>query len=220
VPFDTTETDRLLTTTRSVRRRLDLSAPVDLDEIQECIGIACQAPTGGNVQDWRWIVVTDAAKRAKLAELYNRAATPYFAANRQSIAERGVTDMDAILSSAEYLAAHLHEVPVHIIPCIYGRPEGMQPFDLASWYGRIYPAVWNLNLALHTRGYGTTLTTLHLPYEAEAAEILGVPANVHQAALLPVAKFTGESFKQGRRKPVESITYWDGWKGTRAHNHA
>lgn len=218
--FDLAQTDKLLTTTRSVRKRLDLTAPVDLDEIQECIGIACQAPTGGNVQDWRWIVVTDADKRAKLAELYNRAGTPYFAANRKSVAERGVTDMDSILDSAEHLAAHLHEVPVHIIPCIYGRPEGMDTFTLASWYGRIYPAVWNLILALRTRGYGTTLTTLHLPYEGEAAEALGIPATVHQAALLPVAKFTGEDFKPGRRKPVESLTYWDEWKGARADSGA
>jgi nitroreductase len=213
--FDLSETDRLLTTTRSVRKRLDLAAPVDLDEIQACIGIACQAPTGGNVQDWRWVVVTDADKRAKLAELYNRASTPYFAANRKALADRGVTGMNSILDSAEHLAAVLHDVPVHIVPCIFGRPEGQGPFDLASWYGRIFPAVWNLNLALRARGYGTTLTTLHLQYEAEAAEALGIPATVHQVALLPVAKTVGTDFKPGRRRPVEEVTYWDGWKQTR-----
>ena len=213
--FDLDQTDRLLTTTRSVRKRLDLDAPVDLGEIQECIGIACQAPTGGNVQDWRWIVVTDEAKRAKLAELYNRAAGPYFKANHENIEARGITDMDAILSSAEHLAEVLHRVPVHVIPCILGRPEGQDTFSLASWYGRIFPAVWNLNLALHTRGYGTTVTTLHLPFESEAAELLGIPATVHQVALLPVAKYTGADFKPGRRRPVGEITYWDGWKATR-----
>jgi nitroreductase len=213
--FDRSETDRLLTTTRSVRKRLDLDAPVDLDEIQECIGIACQAPTGGNVQDWRWVVVTDEAKRAKLAELYNRAAGPYFKSNHENIEARGITDMDAILSSAEHLAEVLHRVPVHIIPCILGRPEGQDTFSLASWYGRIFPAVWNLNLALHTRGYGTTLTTLHLPFEAEAAELLGIPATVHQVALLPVARYTGTDFQPGRRRPVGEITYWDEWKSTR-----
>jgi nitroreductase len=216
--FDLTQTDKLLTTTRSVRKRLDFDAPVDLDEIQECIAIACQAPTGGNVQDWRWIVVTDAEKRAKLAELYNRTAIPYFAANRKSIAERNVTDMNGILDSGEYLAEHLHEVPVHVIPCIYGRPEDMDVFTRASWYGRIYPAVWSLILALRSRGYGTTLTTLHLPFESEAGEVLGIPENVHQAALLPIAKYSGDDFKPGRRKPVESVTYWDSWKGARAHN--
>lgn len=213
--FELHQTDRLLTTTRSVRKRLDLDAPVDLDEIQECIGIACQAPTGGNVQDWRWLVVTDEAKRAKLAELYNRAAGPYFKANHENIEARGITDMDAILSSAEHLAEVLHRVPVHIIPCILGRPEGQDTFSLASWYGRIFPAVWNLNLALHSRGYGTTLTTLHLPFESDAAELLGIPATVHQVALLPVARYTGTDFKPGRRRPVGEITYWDAWKSTR-----
>ena len=216
-PFDLTQTDKLLTTTRSVRKRLDLAAPVDLDEIQECIGIACQAPTGGNVQDWRWIVVTDAAQRAKLAELYNRAAGPYFKANHDNIEARGITDMDAILDSAEHLANVLAEVPVHIVPCIFGRPEEMDVFTRASWYGRIYPAVWSLILALRSRGYGTTLTTLHLPFESEAAEALGIPATVHQAALLPVAKYTGDDFKPGRRRPVEEVTYWNAWKGPRAH---
>jgi nitroreductase len=212
--FDLSETDRLLTTTRSVRKRLDLAAPVDLDEIQACIGIACQAPTGGNVQDWRWLVVTDADKRARLAELYNRASGPYFARNRASIAERGVVvpGMNGILDSAEHLATVLHEVPVHIVPCIFGRPDGLGPFDLATWYGRIFPAVWSLILALRSRGYGTTLTTLHLQHEAEAAEVLGIPATVHQVALLPVARTVGTEFKPGRRRPVEELTYWDGWK--------
>lgn len=214
-PFDLSQTDKLLTTTRSVRKRLDLTAPVDLDEIQACIGIACQAPTGGNVQDWRWVVVTDPDKRAGLAELYNRIATPYFAANRQSIAERGVGGMNGIMDSGEHLGRVLAEVPVHIIPCIYGRPEEMDTFTRASWYGRIYPAVWSLILALRSRGYGTTLTTLHLPLEREAGALLGIPDTVHQAALLPVARYTGDDFKPGRRKPVESVTYWDGWKATR-----
>jgi len=215
-PFDLTQTDKLLTTTRSVRKRLDLDAPVDLDVIQECIGLACQAPTGGNVQDWRWIVVTDEAQRAKLAELYNRAAGPYFKANHANIESRGITDMDAILDSAEHLANVLADVPVHIVPCIFGRPEDMDVFTRASWYGRIYPAVWSLILALRSRGYGTTLTTLHLPFESEAAEALGIPPTVHQAALLPVAKYTGDDFKPGRRRPVEEVTYWNSWKGPRA----
>jgi nitroreductase len=215
-PFDLAQIDKLLTTTRSVRKRLDLTAPVDLDEIQECIGLACQAPTGGNVQDWRWVVVTDEDKRAALAELYNRAAIPYFAANREALAKRGVTNMDSILDSGEHLGRVLHEVPVHIVPCIFGRPDGMDDFTRASWYGRIYPAVWSLILALRSRGYGTTLTTLHLPFESEAAQILGIPDTVHQTALLPVARYTGDDFKPGRRRPVSEVTYWNGWKTERS----
>ena len=183
-PFDLAQTDKLLTTTRSVRKRLDLLSPIDLDEIQQCVEIACQATNGGNIQDWRWIIVTDRAKRATLAELYRRAATPYLAGTRKSLAERHVTDRDAMLDSAEHLVKILAEVPVHIVPCIYGRPENMDVFNLATWYGRIFPAVWNLILALRSRGDGTTLTTLHLQFESEAAQALGIPYDsVHQAAV-------------------------------------
>ena len=154
--------------------RAELSAALAgyLGEVQVLKPLA-GVPVRGNAQDWRWLVVTDPAKRAALAEIYNRIAAPYFAANRASIAERGVTGMDSIMDSGEYLGTVLHEVPVHIVPCIYGRPEG------------------------------------------EAAELLGIPAGVHQAALLPVARYTGDDFKPGRRRPVEEVTYWDSWKGAR-----
>ena len=174
-PFDLAQTDKLLTTTRSVRKRLDLEAPVDLDEIQECIGIACQAPTGGNVQDWRWIVVTDPAKRAELAELYNRAAGPLLRRQPRRRSPSAASPTWTRSSTRPSTWPHLAEVPVHVVPCIFGRPEDMDVFTRASWYGRIYPAVWSLILALRSRGYGTTLTTLHLPFEAEAAELLGIP---------------------------------------------
>jgi nitroreductase len=212
-PFDLAQTDKLLRTTRSVRKRLGLVSRVDLDEIQQCVEIACQATNGGNIQDWRWIIVTDPDKRATLAELYRRAATPYLAGARKSLAERHVTDRDAMLDSAEHLVKILAEVPVHIVPCIYGRPENMDVFNLATWYGRIFPAVWSLILALRSRGYGTTLTTLHLQFESEGAQALGIPYDsVHQAALLPVARYTGDDFKPGRRRPVNEVTYWDGWE--------
>jgi nitroreductase len=211
-PFDLTQTDKLLTTTRSVRKRLDLTSPVDLDVVQTCIEIACQAPTGGNSQQWRWLVVDDAAKRAALAELYNRSATPYLATGRQTAA----AGMEGILSSAEYLAEHLAEVPVHVVPCILGRPDGLDQMSLAGWYGGILPAVWSLMLALRSRGYGSAWTTLHLPFEKEAAELLGIPPTVTQVALLPVARYTGDDFKPGVRRPAAEITYWNGWKAPRA----
>jgi nitroreductase len=210
-PFDLAQTDKLLTTTRSVRKRLDLDAPVDLDVVLKCIDIACQAPTGGNSQQWRWVVVDDPAKRAALAELYNRSATPYLAEGRKTMAE----GMEPIVSSAEYLAEHLAEVPVHVIPCIFGRPDGLDQTSLAGWYGGILPAVWSLMLALRSRGYGSAWTTLHLPFEAEAAELLGIPPTVTQVALLPVARYTGDDFKPGQRRPAAEITYFNDWKATR-----
>lgn len=210
-PFDLSQTDKLLTTTRSVRKRLDLTSAVDPAVVQRCIEIACQSPTGGNVQHWRWIVVDDPGKRAALAELYNRSAKPYLASGRQTAAP----GMEGILSSAEYLAEHLAEVPVHVIPCILGRPDGLDQTSLAGWYGGILPAVWSLMLALRSRGYGSAWTTLHLPFEKEAAELLGIPPTVTQVALIPVAKYTGTDFKPGVRRPAEEITYWNDWKATR-----
>jgi nitroreductase len=210
-PFDLAQTDKLLTTTRSVRKRLDLQAPVDLDDVLKCIDIACQAPTGGNSQQWRWLVVDDPAKRAGLAELYNRSATPYLAEGRKNMAP----GMEGIVSSAEHLSQHLAEVPVHVVPCIFGRPDGLDQTSLAGWYGGILPAVWSLMLALRSRGYGSAWTTLHLPFEAEAAELLGIPPTVTQVALLPVARYTGDDFKPGQRRPAKEITYFNEWKATR-----
>lgn len=210
-PFDLSQTDKLLTTTRSVRKRLDLEAPVDLDVVLKCIDIACQAPTGGNSQQWRWVVVDDPAKRAGLAELYNRSAAPYLAEGRKNMA----AGMEGIVSSAEYLAEHLAEVPVHVIPCIFGRPDGLDATSLAGWYGGILPAAWSFMLALRSRGYGTAWTTLHLPFEAEAAQLLGIPPTVTQVALLPVAQYTGDDFKPGTRRPAKEITYFNEWKATR-----
>jgi nitroreductase len=211
-PFDLSQTDKLLTTTRSVRKRLALTEPVDLDAVQKCIEIACQSPTGGNVQLWRWLVVVDPDKRAALAELYNRSAKPYLASGR----EMALPESERILSSAEYLATHLADVPVHVIPCLLGRPEGMDATSLAGWYGGILPGVWSLMLALRSRGYGSAWTTLHLPCEKEAAELLGIPPTVHQVALIPVAKYTGTDFKPGVRRAAKEITYWDEWKATQA----
>src|SRR5687767_2038564 len=135
-PFDLAETDRLLTTTRAVRKRLDLRRPVERDVILESLRVATQAPSGGNIQTWRWMVADDADKRAGLADLYRRAYEPYIAAQKAAIEQSGITDMNAILESSDYLAEHLHEVPVHVIPCFLGRlPEQPGTVDMAGLYG-------------------------------------------------------------------------------------
>lgn len=212
VPFDLTQTDRLLTTTRSVRKRLDPTQPVDVADVLECIDIALQAPTGGNTQQWRWLVVTDADKREALGELYRRAGEPYLAANRRRLGDEIDAEMDRVLSSAEHLAVHLGEMPVHVIPCVLGRPplSGSQG-ELAGWYGSILPAAWSFMLAARSRGLGSAWTTLHLEHEAEAAALLGIPETVTQVALLPVARYTGDDFKPASRKPAAKVTYLDGW---------
>jgi nitroreductase len=215
--FDTAQTDRLLTTTRAVRKRLDLGRPVPREVVLDCLRVATQAPTGGNTQRWRWLVVDDPSVRAGLAELYRRSSGPYLSAGRSAIEQSGRRDMDRILDSSDYLADHLHEVPVHVIPCLLDRlPERASVMDSAGYYGSILPAVWSFMLALRSRGLGSAWTTLHLAYEREAGELLGIPDTVTQVALIPVAYYTGEDFKPAQRRPAEEITYWNGWRQVQA----
>jgi nitroreductase len=212
-PFPLDVTDKLLSTTRAVRKRLDLTRPVPRDLIEDCIRVACQAPAGGNVQRWRWLVVDDPAKKAALAGLYRRGYEPYMEAQREAVQQVGRTDAGRIMDSSDHLTNVLADVPVHVIPCALGVPErsGKQG-ELAGWYGSLLPAVWSFMLAARSRGLGTAWTTLHLGYEAEAAELLGIPSTVSQLALIPVAFYTGDDFKPGARRPVEEVTYYNGWK--------
>jgi nitroreductase len=213
--FDLEQVDHLLSTTRAVRKRLDLSRPVPRDVVLDCIRVATQAPTGGNVQRWRWLVVDDADKRAALADMYRRSYAPYIAERERAMEGTGGVD-DAtrkIVDSSTYLAEHLHEVPVHVIPCALDRlPPGLPQGQVAGFYGSILPAVWSLQLALRARGLGSAWTTLHLAYEDEACELLGIPTTVTQVALIPVAYYTGTDFKPAPRRPVEEVTYFNAWR--------
>jgi nitroreductase len=209
-PFDLTETDRLLSTTRAVRRRLDLARPVPRALLLDCIRLAQQAPTGSNAQGWRWLVVDDVETRRGLAALYQRAADTYLGMARERLA-RGNPQTTRVYDSAEWLAEHLAEVPVHVIPCLEGRPAAENP-GAASFYGSIFPAVWSFQLALRSRGFGSALTTLHLFHEEEAAQLLGIDAKrVTQVGLLPVAWSGGVDFRAAERPPAESITWWNRW---------
>jgi len=210
--FDIDMTDQLLATTRAVRKRLDLQRDVPRTVIEECLELAIQAPTGSNSQTWRWLVVDDADKRRGLADLYRRSADAYLTQAGAAAAEKGDKQTQRVFSSALYLAEHLHEVPVHVIPCVEGRPNAnVPPAMLAGLYGSIFPAVWSFQLALRARGLGSCLTTLHLLHEQEAAEILGLPENVMQVALLPVAYTRGTDFQRAERPPVSSVTRWNHW---------
>jgi nitroreductase len=206
--------DELLTTTRAVRKRLDLSRPVPRQVILDCIRVSQQAPTGSNNQGWRWIVITDPEKRAALAELYRSLARNTFPALSEQAKVSGEAQTVRVYDSATYLADHLHEVPALVVPCLLGRPADMV-VSQASFYASIYPAVWSFSLALRARGLGTALTTFHLAREKEAASILGIPDDVSQAALIPVAYTIGETFKPALRPPVEDIVFFDSW-GARA----
>jgi nitroreductase len=207
--------DHLLCSTRSVRRRLDLKRPVEKDILLRCLEIALQAPTGSNSQGWHFLLVTEAEKRKGLADLYRRAFAAYRNFNQDAPQLREGDPRRAptlrIIDSAEYLAEHLHEVPLHVVPCIEGRVENAGVLAQASIYGSILPAVWSLMLALRSRGLGSAWTTLHLMYEREAAQLLGVPESVTQVALLPVAHFTGGDFKPAKRLPLSTFVHWNVW---------
>jgi nitroreductase len=211
--FDLSQTDRLLTTTRSVRRRLDLTRPVERELILECLRIAVQAPSGGNSQPWRWLVVDDPDVRADLARLYRKSHDPYIESQRRAARRGSAQATERVLASSQHLADHLEHVPVLVIPCLLTRlPENATAADAAGLYGSILPAAWSFMLALRSRGLGAAWTTLHLAYEHEAAEVLGIPHTVTQAAMIPVAHTTGGGFRTAQRRPVEEVTYWNGWR--------
>ncbi len=210
--LDLASVDHALTTTRSVRKRLDFSRPIDRKVIEECIDIALQAPSGSNSQGWHFVVITDAAKRKAIADIYKKLFEPYANSPQPSYdpADPRSAQQPKVRDSAMYLAEHMHECPVFIIPCLWGRAEAI-PGSQAGYWGSILPAAWSLMIALRTRGLGTAWTTIHLGREKETAELLGIPANVSQAVLFPVAYFSGEDFKVANRLPGSTVTHWDKW---------
>ena len=209
--------DELLSTTRAVRKRLDLSRPVERGVLEECLRLAQQAPTGSNQQHWAFVVVTDASTRAGLAELYRRGAEAY-RSNPSSPRNRVIEDphlratYERIRSSSDYLVEHLQDVPVHLIPCIRGRPENLPFHAQAGLWGSILPAVWSFMLAARSRGLGTCWTTFHLFAEREAAQLLGIPYEDYaQTALIPVAYTQGTEFRPAPRMPLATTVHWDRW---------
>jgi nitroreductase len=209
------DTERLLTATRSARKTLDLSAPVDLDEIRECLQIGLQAANGSNQQSWRWLVVTDTGLRERIAALYREAYLGKVGGQLIAGFLPGGTPESRLMSSTEWLVEHMAEVPALVIPCYeptYPRQEGDESFYLATLYGSIFPAVWNFQLALHTRGYGTCITTLHLHHEQEVRELLGIPDSYVQGCLLPVGRLrSGFEFTPAPRRAIDEVVGLNGW---------
>ena len=215
--LDLATVDHLLTTTRTVRRRLDLGKPVEPEVIQECLEIAIQAPNGGNQNRYHFVVVTDSAKRAAIGAIYKEVFyqehLPLSGAGEPGLPEYQKRS-ERLQDSAAYLADHLGEVPVHIIPCVESRFENAGTFRQATRYGSILPAAWSLMLALRSRGLAAAWTTLHLCHEEEMATLLDIPGDVTQTVLLPVAHYTGPDFTRGPRVSARARTYWNVWART------
>ena len=210
--MDLVTVDKLLTTTRSVRRRLDLKRTVDPTLIEQCLEIAVQAPQGSKGFRYHFIVVTDPAKRKTLADLYRRAFDMFYPP--EGLAALRKTDPRNVPSWTA-LVDHFQDVPTLIIPCVEGRPEGLKPERLAGLYGNILPITWSLMLALRARGVGAAWTTIVFTFEEEVAALLGIPENLTPAACLPVAYFTGDDFKPAKRIPAAERTYWNTWGARR-----
>jgi nitroreductase len=207
--MDIATVDELLTTTRAVRKRLDLTRPVGRDVILECIRLAMQAPTASNAQDWRWMVVTDSDKRAAIADIYRSIGAQYLAYAAENASD---PQTQRVYESAMSLTDTLAQVPVHVIPCLDQRIDDAVLGVAAAAWASIIPAGWSFLLALRSRGLGSVWTTMHLFKEQEVAEVLGIPPTVTQAALFPVAYTIGTDFRPAARPPAETITFWNTWK--------
>lgn len=206
--------DELLTTTRTVRKRLDLERAVPMELIRECIEIALQAPSGSNRQTWHWLVITDAEKRAAIGEYYRRSVESYLespgAAGRLHADDPDRAPVQQrVGSSVAYLGEKMGQVPVLVIPCLQVKSLGAG--NQAGLWGSILPAAWQYCLAARARGLGTAWTTLHMTYEQEISELLGLPEDIRQSVLLPTAYYTGDTFKPAPRQPVEEVLHLNGW---------
>ena len=210
--FDLTQADELLATTRAVRKRMDFDKPVPRAIIEECIELSQQAPTGGNSQGWRWMIVADKDKKAALADIYRKMSSIYLPEEGRKAREAGDKQTMRVFESAVYLADNLEKAPLHVIPCLAGRPpEGTPIMAISAMLGSVFPAIWSFQLALRARGLGSCLTSLHLAHEQEAAELLGIPDHVMQVALLPVGYTKGTDFKRATRPAPSTIMHWDSW---------
>ena len=206
--------DEVLTTTRAVRKRLDFDRPVERAILLECLEVAVQAPSGSNRQGWQWMFVEDPAKKAAIAEWYREIWDGYVKDRLPDFPEGDPRSLQkpGVVSSAQYLSDHFHQVPVMMIPLVEGRTDGGGvPAQAAAW-GSLLPAVWSFLCALRERGLGSAWTTLHLAHEKDVAELLGIPYdNYMQGGLFPIAYTKGTDFKPAGRLPLDSITHFDSW---------
>ena len=213
--IDHIATDKLLTTTRSVRKRLDLTREVEPQVLADCIDIAMQAPTGTNAQNWAFVVITDPAKKKFIADAYRSGGEMMAGSGYPPPLEPGDPRehvMPKVMESAGYLGEILEQVPVFVIACVRGRVESVpMVIAQASTYGSILPAAWSFMLALRSRGLGTAWTTIHLFQEQGISELLGIPDDWTQTVLFPVAYYTGDDFKPAHRLPSDTMTHWDSW---------
>jgi nitroreductase len=204
--------DEALTTTRAVRKRLDLSRPVPRSVIEECVELALQAPNGSNRQLYQWVIVDDARTRQAMATIYNEAIDEYRVRSTAKPIDWSTPSNQRMNSSVTYLREHMHEIPMLVVPTIEGRLDNATIPEQAHLWGSVLPSVWSFMLALRARGLGSAWTTAHLQHEARMAELLGIPfSEATQAGLFPVAYTIGTDFKRGEREGARDHIHWNAW---------
>ena len=214
--IDVANADLLLSTTRSVRKRLDFERPVEREVLLECLELAVQAPTASNRQTWRWMIVTDPDLKKKIADIYREQGMDYLHDGLAESEAGGDSSQLRVKDSALYLAENFERAPAYVIPCIEEDLAGKGGTASIGTLGSIIQAGWSFQLALRARGLGSTWTTLHLRNADRVADLLGIPAGVTQVALIPVAYTKGTNFRPAKRPPVTEITHWNHWGDTGA----
>jgi nitroreductase len=209
--IDVANADLLLSTTRSVRRRLDFDRPVEREVLLECLELAVQAPTASNRQTWRWMVLTDPDLKSRIAAIYREQGLEYLRSSKAAAEKAGDDAKLRVHKSALYLAENFERAPAFVIPCIAQDLSEMNQTGVIATLGSIIQAAWSFQLALRARGLGSTWTTLHLGQAQAVAELLGIPDGVTQVSLIPVAYTKGLDFRPATRPPVTEITHWNRW---------
>ena len=192
--------DEVLSTARSVRRKLDFGRPVEREVLLECIEVAVQAPTGAMGENWRFIVVETPDVKAEIATLYRDVLN-------EIVATRGIPMKPTLAAHAE----RMHEMPAMIFVCMEGEPDANFSSHV-GYYGSILPAAWSLMLALRARNIGTTWTTLLSARQEAVGNILGLPDNWRQVVMLPVGYTKDAVLRRADRVPAHEITFFNGWE--------
>jgi nitroreductase len=209
--------DELLTTTRSVRKRLDLERPVPRDVIEECVRIAMQSPSGSNRQGWQWVFVDEPAKKKALADIYRKQFDVTYRVMPVATFDDPRVQAQALRrrESATWLADNFERVPVMMIPCQEGRVDGAPSGAQAGFWGSLLPAVWSFMLSLRARGLGSAWVTMNLGRaegERETADVVGIPhERFTQAGLFPVGYTIGTDFKPITVRDVAEVVHWNQW---------
>ncbi|MFK7913378.1 MAG: nitroreductase family protein [Pseudomonadales bacterium] len=201
--FDLAAVDEILSTARSVRRKLDFERPMDEQELLDCINVATQAPVGLGGENWRFVVATQSPQKQAIAQIYRNVL--------EEIQQRHGL---ALKPTQHALADRLHEIPAMILVCVEGQPADQETHSQVGFYGSILPAAWSLMLALRARNIGCTWTSLLASRPTEVAQALGIPGAVTQTVMLPIGYTKGAVLRRAKRRDAAEITYWNRWGNT------